>query len=260
MLYLNVETAIQNENEQYFAHSKQLKWIWFNSIAISPPKQVIVWFLKAFFLQKIFAPWGKPPKNKSDLSQISNAPRPLVRRSSPKWKGGGKSFPQNHPHLTSPRHGWKEDSLFSNLWITIAMCFYWERLCAKWVPWFCWRLIYPPKKGGGVPSWRFRPYRHYLLQVSVFYDFLRTMDHEDFGFSSFTKNSVFLFQKEYGHFSGSTLFGFTRALYSSPPFLWQISTWKWAQIMKHRRICCWGEIDLEQRQHWTVSCQGDGRF
>ena len=66
MLYLNVETNIQNENEQYFAHSKQLKWIWFNSIAISPPKQVIVWFLKAFFSARNLRTLGEPPKKQTE--------------------------------------------------------------------------------------------------------------------------------------------------------------------------------------------------
>ena len=117
----------------------------------------------------------------------------------------------------------------------------------------------PPKKGGGVPSLRFRPLGIIYFKCPSSVIFWGPWIMKILG-SRVSPRILFSCFKKNGHFSGSTLFGFTRALYSSPPFLWQMSTWKWAQIMKHRRICCWGEIDLEQRQHWTVSCQGDGRF
>ena len=159
-------------------------------MAISPPKQVILWFLKAYFF--VFCTKGKTPEKPIGWIHEFQTHPPFAGPSvNPQGgKGGGKSFPQNHPHLTSARHGWKEDSLFSNLWITIAMCFYWERLCAKWVPWFCWRLIYPQKRGVGVPSLRFRPLGIIYFKCPSLVIFSGPWIMKISGSRFFTKNSV----------------------------------------------------------------------
>ena len=106
MLYLNVETNIQNENEQYFAHSKQLKWIWFNSIAISPPKQAIVWFLKAFFSAKNLRTLGETPKKQ--IGRIHEFQTHHDRWSvghPPRWKRGGGGNRSHKTTLTSLERG-----------------------------------------------------------------------------------------------------------------------------------------------------------